>query len=143
MRIAEIVSSFINAKNLSSAKIALLGLAFKGFPETDDLRGSPTLKIYNALKRGFGSTIFSFYDPIVKHFSGQSVANSFQECIQDANVVLFLTNHPSLMGIELKSILTRASKPLLIVDCWHNVIDPERAMKEHEVEIFRVGRGRY
>src|SRR3989338_1301937 len=40
LRIADIVSDFIERNNNKVDKISFLGLAFKGHPETDDVRGS-------------------------------------------------------------------------------------------------------
>ncbi len=141
-RISSVVSRYLQEKNLQSPKIAIVGLAFKGFPETDDLRGSPALEIVANLKKEFSQCRFSYHDPIVNSFLGNIPVSSIGECIKDSNVVLFLTNHPSLMNIEVNQILERAARPLLIVDCWHNISNPAEISQQQDVEIVRIGDGR-
>lgn len=138
-RVAGIVGSFLQAHRLERAKVALIGLAFKGFPETDDVRGSPTVKIYEELGKLPAGLDYVWYDPIVTEFDGQPAAVSLDECVRYANVVLLLTNHPSLMRLDFRSLVGKAARPLLIVDCWHNV-ENIGALPEG-VEIFRIGSG--
>ena len=45
LRVANMVKEHILRNNLEKINLAIVGLAFKGFPETDDLRGSPATKI--------------------------------------------------------------------------------------------------
>jgi len=138
-RVASICSRFIKSKKISTPQVSLVELAFKGFPETDDLRGSPAIKIHNALKREFSKIEFKYYDPFIKNFLGNSTAETLNGCIKNSNVVLFLTDHQSFMNIDVKDILKNAGRPLLIVDCWHNITNPE--IKEKDVKIFRIGDG--
>ena len=44
-----------------------MGLAFKGRPITDDLRGSMSLKVFEELKKKFLDSKFYGYDPIVDY----------------------------------------------------------------------------
>ena len=140
LRIAEITSHYLRTKKVSRPKISLVGLAFKGSPGTDDTRDSPSLMIYDALRRNLDSAKYQFYDPLVKDFAGKPVCHSLSECLQDSNVIMFLTNHQTLMNIASGDILARAGRPLLIVDCWHNLTNLNR-IKGNDVQVFRVGDG--
>ncbi len=142
LRIADVVKNFVTEKKLKNPKIAFVGLAFKGFPETDDQRGSPAIKIHSKLKGEIGQFEVASFDPIVKKFEGKKTCESISECVRGANVVLFLTNHPLLSNLDPKIIINHASKPLLLVDCWHNLKNPKTLLpKESNVSIFRVGDG--
>lgn len=137
-RIAEMISDF--AEGLVKPVISLVGVAFKGVPETDDTRDSPAAKIHNTLKDR-GGMEFRFCDPLVNEFAGEKVCKSLEDCVKDANVVVFLTNHSDFMGVDPKLILSKAGRPLKIIDCWHNLEDAKRRDIPEDVEIFRVGDG--
>jgi len=130
--------SFINKNKIKRVKIALIGVAFKGKPETDDIRNSPAVEIYQGLMEKIKNRKVSFYDPLVKNFFEEESSESLKECLRDANVVMFLTNHPSFLGIDAREVLKSSSRPLLIVDCWHNLKNLEKA-KGKDIQIFRVG----
>ena len=140
LRIAWAVSRFVKENKLANPVISLVGLAFKGSPETDDTRESPSLQVYNALRKDLDKTVFQFYDPLVKEFNGQTVCRDLGECCRGSNVIIFLTNHPTLMDINVNVALAVAGRPLLMIDCWHNLANPER-IKMDDVKVFRVGDG--
>jgi len=143
LRIASIASKFINDNRIANPQVALIGLAFKGFPETDDIRDSPAIKIHNALQKELDNLAFKYYDPIVTEFLGAPVCSTLNECTQNSNILIFLTNHRAVMSLAGKDMLANSARPLLIIDCWHNIANPEAiASKSGEVEIFRVGDGR-
>jgi nucleotide sugar dehydrogenase len=140
LRITSIISEFLNKQKIENPRISLLGLAFKGFPQTDDVRGSPALKIRNSLINECSEAEFRYYDPILKDFMYGPMCNTVEECIQGSHVVAFLTNSPSLMNIDIDDILNITDRPLLIVDSWHN-ITLKKTIKHEKVKIFRVGAG--
>jgi UDP-N-acetyl-D-mannosaminuronic acid dehydrogenase len=143
MRVVKAVSKFLKSKKIKKPKISLVGLAFKGFPETDDIRNSPAIDIYQTLAGNFKNVIFRYYDPLVENFFNNRVSSTWRNCLGSSNVVIFLTNHPALMNISLKSILSQTNnQPLLIVDCWHNLIDLDEILPE-QVKIFRIGDKKY
>ena len=141
LRIASLASQFITANEIKRPKFSFLGLAFKGSPETDDVRESPTVEILHTLKENFPEAEFSFYDPIIKRFIDKPIVQSLAECLNSSHVVMFLTNHRSLMNIEVEDILKNTARPLLIIDCWRNLINPTD-IKEKGVKISRIGDGR-
>ena len=138
LRIAEIASQFIQVNQIKKPTVSLIGLAFKGFPYTDDSRGSPAIEIQGALQAKLDNIKFKYYDPIVKAFLGNLVSSSLEDCIRGSNVVMFLTNHPALMNKDVEYILINSGRPLLIIDCWHSILNVE-SVKENAVRIFRIG----
>jgi len=143
LEVALKVEEFLSRRHIKKPIISLLGLTFKGFPETDDVRNSPALTILQRLQSSLKHVDYhlKLFDPIIKEFQGQKVVHTIEKCLKDANVVVFLTNHPNLKNINIEDILNIAGKPLLIVDCWHNVIC-DQTPAEADVEIFRIGDGR-
>ena len=62
------------------------------------------------------------------------------DSIKDANIVIFLTNHPKLTGIQAEDVLGNSARPLLVIDCWHNISNPDK-IAGSDVKIFRIGDG--
>lgn len=139
LKLAPLVSRFIRLNKIKRPKIALLGLAFKGRPATDDIRNSPSVDIYNILAAKLKKKAeFSFFDPIAKNFLGSKVLSSFKDAAQNSHIIMFLTNHPKLMDIDVKDIVKTANRPLLVVDCWHNLCNREE-VKDTNIKIYRIG----
>ena len=141
LRIGLMASEYIKRNKIRKPIISFIGLAFKGYPETDDTRESSSIKIHTVLQKEVHDAEFRYYDPKVKKFLGCRISETLNECIRDSNVVLFLTNNPRIMNIDANIILRLASRPLLIIDCWHNLNNLEEISGKRDVEIFRIGRG--
>lgn len=141
LRLSSITSEFIKDNNIENPKIALIGLAFKGFPETDDMRGSPALKIRKALLENHPYIEFSYYDPLIKEVDDQKTASSIPECIEGAHIVMFLTNHPRLMNVDSSQLADSLSKPCLIIDAWRNTTGHDKIHNEKDIKVFRIGVG--
>lgn len=142
MRLVPMITRFVKKNGIKEPKISLVGLAFKGSPATDDIRNSPAVDIYKALRKSLKSPIFNFYDPIIKNFLSNQVSGNLKSCLKGSNVVVFLTNHPAFRNIDSKYLLGVSSRPLLVVDCWHNLINPEKVQGK-KVQIFRIGDSSY
>ena len=145
-RVALEVQKFLATNLIGRPRVAVLGLSFKGMPETDDLRGSPAGIIFEELVerngQGFRTTIqFSFFDPIVQEFKGHKVERRLEDCLAGSNVILFLSDHPSLRNVPLETVLTNSARPLLIVDAWHNVSQLDRRELPLDVTYVRIGDG--
>lgn len=140
LRPASVVSHFLRSSGIKKPRLSLVGLAFKGSPETDDIRNSPSVDIYHELSREFPDAEFVFHDPIIQVFEEYPVFQTLAECLQGSHVVMFLTNHQALMDINVRDILLYSARPLLIVDCWHNVSNLGSA-KVKDVQVFRIGDG--
>ncbi|MDP4039118.1 MAG: nucleotide sugar dehydrogenase [Candidatus Pacearchaeota archaeon] len=119
--------------------IAVMGPAFKGMPETDDTRYSTAEKIIAGLKlNNVKINSLRAFDPRAETFLGEPVKKSITEAIENANVIMFLTNHPKLMNIDFEHIKDKISNPSLIIDAWGNlnVEKIPEGMKYH-----RIGHG--
>lgn len=120
---AEFISTWVkrHAKG-KNVKISVLGMAFKGIPETNDLRGTPAIALVNSLVRYLPDPDIHCWDPVItvdelKLLGYKSMA-SLQEVIEDSSAIILVNNHPELSSLDLKSISVAAKKPLLIYDFW-------------------------
>lgn len=138
MRLAPMICQFIKKNKIKKPKISLLGLAFKGSPATNDIRNSPAVDLYQVLEKRLKNSMFNFYDPIVKSFLSHKVAKDLRGCLKNSHVAIFLTNHPVLKNIDSKNILRISKRPLLVIDCWHNLLNLDK-IQDKKVKVFRIG----
>ncbi|MEM9734301.1 MAG: nucleotide sugar dehydrogenase [Pseudomonadota bacterium] len=104
-------------------KIALLGLAFKGMPPTDDLRGTMALPIFKALEEKFPDAEFVGYDPVVsdkdaRDFFGFGLEERLEAAFSGASIVLVLNNHPEFQRMEVAALAAHMKKPSIVYDLW-------------------------
>jgi UDP-N-acetyl-D-mannosaminuronic acid dehydrogenase len=97
--------------SLRERKVAVLGLAFKR--DTDDERDSLAHKLIRLLERELADV--AVHDPMVA-----TPTASFEQAIEDADVVVVATNHSAFERPEaLTAIGERAKRDCLVVDPWN------------------------
>ena len=99
---------------LKGKRICLLGLTFK--PETDDIRDAPSLTVIDRLQE-LGAKI-SAYDPKgaeeVEAETGLVCAASWQEAVQGADAVVFLTEWNEFRGMDLDKMRELVEQPYVL-----------------------------
>jgi UDPglucose 6-dehydrogenase len=113
-----------NLNTLRDKHIALLGLSFK--PNTDDLRGAPSLEIARALD-SLGAKVVG-YDPVAgkdaaKHFPTLRVLFDPYEAIDGAHAVVVVTEWEEIRNLDPKKAASLMRGPKLVVD-GRNALDP-------------------
>ena len=114
-------------KDIASSKIFIGGFAFKGQPETSDLRDSTTLLLLEELQK-YARNIYGF-DPVV---SPQEIAQfgvkpcTLEEGYTAADVVMLMNNHPIYQTIDPFDISAKMNKPGIVYDSW-------RMLQHHEI----------
>ena len=129
----DFILSNLSVKKLKSPTISILGIAFKGTPETNDLRGSVSLQIYNRLKSKLPDAKICGYDPMVSQVEvnpyGLVMHKSLEESFEEVDVVLLANNNKRFSNLDLKSLSMKMNKPALIYDYWgrfdNNYVFPE------------------
>jgi UDP-N-acetyl-D-mannosaminuronic acid dehydrogenase len=107
-------------------KINILGMAFKGLPETSDLRGSMAIKVLDALKKAHPSAEIGIFDPVtppkvlVSEFPDEHVFNRFGDAVTGASVLVIANNHPSLGRISPRTINEFISRNGFVFDYWNH-----------------------
>lgn len=104
----------------ASAKILLMGMAFKGTPETSDIRFSTSVDILRRLQATFPTT--TIYDPIVHRSDlealGAPVVEDPAQGFRGADAVLVLNNHQSFADLDIFTLATTMRRPGLLFDPW-------------------------
>ncbi|WP_134699065.1 nucleotide sugar dehydrogenase [Ammoniphilus sp. YIM 78166] len=108
---------------LAAPVISILGLAFKGNPETDDLRGTMAIPLIAALKESFPGSYIQGYDPIVdgKKISALGIKpiQTLEEAFSGSNIVIIQNNNPLFQKMPIHLLAKSMSKPSLIYDYWN------------------------
>jgi|TARA_B100000315_G_scaffold257248_1_gene305489 nucleotide sugar dehydrogenase len=107
-------------KGLNGARVFVVGFAFKGEPETSDLRDSTTLWFLDELKKC--TTEITGFDPVVQRSDlvalGIKVSDP-AEGFLGADAVFIMNNHKSYLKWDLLRYLRSMKKPALFFDAWH------------------------
>jgi nucleotide sugar dehydrogenase len=103
--------------------ITLMGLAFKGQPATDDLRGTMAKPVLESLKKTFPNATFRGFDAVVsqadiKKFGLEPVAK-VEEAFDKADMVVILNNHTFFLSMPIEKLSQRMAQPGLIYDFWN------------------------
>ena len=109
-----------------NCKVAILGMAFKGVPSTDDLRGSMSVKVLEHLKREAPFAKICLYDPVIpkeilqKKFPNLHISINLEDAINGAQVAIIANNHPNLSSCGLSKYKNEMSVDGFIYDYWNN-----------------------
>ena len=107
-------------KNVKNTKILICGLAFKGNPETGDLRNSSGVEIAMKLTK-LGYKIFC-YDSVANSGDIQSIGlrpETIPVGFKNKDVVIFLNNHKSFEKIDIRKMVLSMNYKPIIFDGWH------------------------
>lgn len=105
--------------------ITLAGLAFKGRPETDDLRGTMARPILTELRRQFPKAVIRGYDAVLapdaaRRFFDFDVVEDLEAAFAGASLVVVANNHPIFESMAISYLAESMRKPGVIFDFWNN-----------------------
>lgn len=106
--------------------VALLGMAFKGVPATDDLRGSMSLKVLAALKNARPDVKVRAFDPVIskedleQQIEGIEACASLSDAVGGASVVIIGNNHPFLGEHTPAYLYELMDRDGFIYDYWNH-----------------------
>jgi nucleotide sugar dehydrogenase len=115
-------------KDAAAAQVFVAGLAFKGEPETDDLRSSSPLAIVELLRERVGTVLV--HDPVVDKARleelGLHVAD-LPPATSGVDALLVLTNHRSFERLDIHAIVQSMADHPVVYDAWHQ-LEPEEVL---------------
>jgi UDP-N-acetyl-D-mannosaminuronic acid dehydrogenase len=111
-RVAELMGS------AGGRTLTVLGWAYKGWPPTDDMRGSPIAAMMPVFTAA-GVKVLG-HDPLVageviEGYGAEPV--SLRRGFRDADAVLLITDHPEYRGLDVAELLT-GSRVRVVYDSW-------------------------
>ncbi|WP_179474479.1 nucleotide sugar dehydrogenase [Mycolicibacterium vinylchloridicum] len=110
----------------SPLRLRVIGMAFKGIPATDDLRGSMSIKVLDALKKAHPDADVGIFDPVIapdvleRAFPSEEVFTRFGDAVSGASVVVIANNHPALGGISPRTMSEFIGPNGFVFDYWNH-----------------------
>jgi nucleotide sugar dehydrogenase len=104
--------------------ITLMGIAFKGQPATDDLRGTMAKPVLEHLREAFPDGEFRGHDAVVSHadirgFGLEPIA-TLDQAFADSSLIVILNNHPVFSAMPIDEVSAGMKRPGLIYDFWNH-----------------------
>jgi UDP-N-acetyl-D-mannosaminuronic acid dehydrogenase len=124
----------------AQAKVLVCGIAYKGRPETDDVRGAASTLVARELAGHVGTLLG--HDPVVP--APAVAAAGFEPVDLDAGLdgahaLVVLTDHPAYRRLAAADVLGRLHQPALVVDVWGLLADPAARLPEVGYRGFGCG----
>lgn len=123
----------------AKAKVAIVGVAFKGDPVTSDIRGSTSVDLSNLIRSRIGRIVG--FDPAVDpgHAKGAGIplVPNIGTAIRGADAVVVMNANPAFKTLNMRKLLTSTRKPALLVDAW-GLYPPEEIAKVKGITYFRL-----
>ncbi len=121
--VRQLVAKLAADGGAAPTRVAVLGLAFKGRPETDDLRGTMAIPLIAALRAEIPGVEVVGWDAMVTPEAtetlGIAAASSAIEAARGAGLVIFQSNHPALEKLNLATLAREMAAPGIIYDFWN------------------------
>lgn len=104
---------------LSDAKILVCGMAYKGRPITDDVRGAASVPVAELLA-GRVATLagHDFLVPAERTAALGYVPVSLEDGLIDADALVLLVDHPGYAELDVSTVIARMRPPSVIFDMW-------------------------
>ncbi len=115
-------------RQLSGARVAVLGRAFKA--DIDDDRLSPSVRLIETLQR-MGAEVH-VHDPYLP-------SESLEDALSEADAIVLATNHQVYGELDPKEVSKLAKPDCVVADCWATLDAESWSMAGFE--IFALGRG--
>jgi UDP-N-acetyl-D-mannosaminuronic acid dehydrogenase len=126
---------------LDGARVLVLGFAYKGWPPTDDMRGSPSPPMLEVL-RAAGVTLlghdFLVSDAVLRDLGVIPCAPD--QGFAGSDAVLIVTDHPDYGRLDVEKLVGRLRSPALVYDCWR-ILDEDRVRSVPNVRYAGIGYG--
>jgi len=103
--------------------ITLMGIAFKGQPATDDLRGTMAKPVLAALREAFPGARLRGFDAVVPEAEirnfGLEPLGTLEQAFGGTNLAVILNNHLVFSSMPVGQLASSMASPGLIYDFWN------------------------
>ncbi|MBC8227846.1 MAG: nucleotide sugar dehydrogenase [Gammaproteobacteria bacterium] len=146
--IVNVLENWIKQLDLkcSDKSVAILGLAFKGDPETSDLRGSIAIDIAELLfQKKFKDIIL--FDPIDQTYEGEEISakfpphklkRSFEDSIQETDIAIITNNHRFFSNYIDPNTIWKLNPEIQIFDFWNNFENSLSLENQNKYKVFGI-----
>ncbi len=144
METAQFISAELDRRSApADAVVTFLGLAFKGVPETDDLRGAMSLSVIDAIKALRPKARLRAHDPVIRPADiaalglGLEVCEDVLAAIAGTHCAIITNNHPYFSSLGFSTITSKLAPRGFVYDYWGHFSDVDVAGPE--TNYFAVG----
>ncbi|MBU3865121.1 nucleotide sugar dehydrogenase [Streptomyces sp. 4503] len=114
----------------AEARILLSGFAYKGRPETDDLRGAPYERLLPFLREHVAEIVGHDFVVPQSRIEAQGVrAVGLTEGFTGAHAAILLNDHPRYGDIDAADLVARMAEPAVVYDTWRVLPPSTKAMR--------------
>ena len=121
-RVAQTLRRIAERDQVEVRKVAILGLAFKGRPETSDMRGSLAGPLAEAIRGEFPGVTLVGYDPVADagevRQAGIEPMAQMSDAFDGADVVVIQNNHPSFKDMDFARYAAMMNPAGFFYDLW-------------------------
>lgn len=119
--VQNLISNIKKSLGNKKKRILLCGIAFKGYPQTKDYRGSSTLKFYESLRKNKNYKIY-LHDPLFTDNEIERLLNTRSGHIKDVSnyydCIVLVNNNNYYKKITFNEYANALKKNALIFDYW-------------------------
>ena len=127
--------------DLNGKKIAILGASYR--KDVDDTRNSPTITLYNEIKKADGIPIVQ--DPYANKIEGENdikIENDVKSAIKGASAVVFAVNHKHYENLPMATLISNINKDSCVIDAFNVLTDEKiKNLKKNDIKVLGVGKG--
>ena len=130
----------LTKKNL---KISILGMAFKGEPQTNDLRGSRAVDILRELQSKFPDISIRIFDPVVKievlktNYPECLTFTNIYEAVEGCDMVIITNNNKFFSQQDVNKLINNLSIDGFIFDFWNHY--SSKILLKYNQKYFTLG----
>jgi UDP-N-acetyl-D-mannosaminuronic acid dehydrogenase len=129
----------VTHKSVNEVRIYIIGLAFKGSPETSDIRDSATLQLLKNLPNKRNISIKDFVvDKTTIHGLDCNHVDDIMKGFENADIVMIMNNHFQNSKFNVAEALGMMNRPALFFDAWH-MFDQDEIESYDDVYYATVG----
>lgn len=124
--ISKLINSFCVKKLKKDLKISILGMAFKGKPQINDLRGSKGTVILQEFKNRLPEACIGVFDPIVSNhdlkmeYPETLIYENIYDAANQCDLVIIANNNDYFRSQDLNKLINYLSDDGFIFDFWNN-----------------------
>ncbi len=136
----KVFKKFIKSQNLSISKLKILiiGITFKGWPETNDIRGSISLKIANEFNNRCSK--LDLYDAVLCEEDFKKLnfhyCDIYKRKVINYDAIFIMNNHPK--NIKKDFLKSLPDKKLFIFDGW-NLLEKRTVLGYKNIHFYNLG----
>jgi len=140
--IRALLEKFALKSKREARSISICGLAFKGRPETSDLRGSLAFAMVEHILEILPEAKIRGWDPVSPYEETKSlgidICETFEDACVGADIVLFQNNHVFFQGEHIEKEISTLSENGLVFDYWGNKYNRFKSLP-NEIEYLTLG----